>query len=123
MGGAGAVVQLQRDTVEAFTSPVDVGTAAIVTLVRAYTIYDSAGTSSTWYRTRYETSGGAGVSDWSAAFQVGVVGYCSLDDLKQRLQRTGDTTDDELFSEYIDEATDFIRGYIGRDLIDTALIH
>jgi len=121
--GAGAVIQLQRDTVEAFSTPVDVSTTAIVTLVRSYTVYDSVGTSATWYRTRYETAAGAGTSDWSAAFQVGTTGYCDLADVKQRLDRTGDTTDDELFAEYIDEATDYIRGYLGRDLIDTALIH
>jgi len=120
--GAGAVVQLQSSATEAGVYA-DVGTAAIVTLVRSYTIYDSAGGSTTWYRTRYETSAGAGTSDWSTPFQVGAVGYCSLDDVKQRLQRVGDTTDDELFAEYIDEGTDYIRGYIGRDLIDTGLIY
>src|SRR3990167_10795946 len=123
MGGAGAVIQLQRDTVEAFSTPVDVTTVAIVAATRSYITYDSVGTSATWYRTRYETSAGAGVSDWSAAFLPGMVGYCYLDDVKQRIDRTGDTTDDELFSEYIDEATDYIRGYLGRDLIDTALTH
>jgi hypothetical protein len=121
--GAGAVVQLQRDTVEAFSTPADVDTAAIVTQVRAYTIFDPGGGSASWYRTRYETSGGAPTSDWSTPFQVGIVGYCSLDDVKQRLERTGDTTDDELFAEYIDEATDYMSGYIGRSLIDTALTH
>jgi hypothetical protein len=120
--GAGAVVQLQSSATEAGVYA-DVGTAAIVTLIRAYTIFDAAGGSSTWYRTRYETSGGVSTSDWSTSFQVGAVGYCALDDVKQRLQRTGDTTDDELFAEYIDEATDSIRGYLGRDLIDTALTH
>lgn len=121
--GAGAVIQLQRDTVEAFSTPVDVSTTAIVTGTRSYTVYDASGGSTTWYRTRYETAAGSGTSDWSAAFQVGTTGYCELDDVKQRLDRTGDTTDDELFAEYIDEATDFLRGYLGRDLIDTALTH
>jgi len=120
--GAGAVVQLQSSATEA-GAYADVGTAAIVTLVRAYTIFDAAGGSTTWYRTRYETSAGAGTSDWSTAFQVGAVGYASLDDVKQRLQRVTDTTDDELFAEYIDQATDYIRGYIGRDLIDTGTVY
>lgn len=120
--GAGAVVQLQSSATEAGTYA-DVTTAAIVTAIRAYTIYDAAGSSTTWYRTRYETSGGTGTSDWSAVFQIGATTYCSLDDVKQRLQRTADTTDDELFAEYINEATDYMRGYIGRDLLDTGLIY
>ena len=119
--GAGAVVQLQSSATEGGVYA-DVGTAAIVDPTRAYTIYDAAGTSSSWYRTRYETSAGAGTSDWSTPFQVGKVTYCELEDVKQRLNRT-DVTDDELFAEYIDEATDYIRGYIGRDLIDTGLIY
>jgi hypothetical protein len=119
--GAGAIVQLQSSATEAGVFA-DVATAAIVTLIRAYTIYDAAGTATTWYRTRYETSAGVATSDWSAAFQVGAGGYCSLDDVKQRLERTTNETD-ELFAEYIDEATDYIRGYIGRDLIDTGLIY
>lgn len=121
--GAGAVIQLQRDTVEAFSTPVDVSTTAIVSGTRSYTVFDSVGTSATWYRTRYETAAGQGTSDWSAAFQVGTTGYCDLDDVKQRLDRTADTTDDELFAEYIDEATDSIKGYLGLDLIDTATSH
>jgi len=121
--GAGAVVQLQRDTVEAFTTPVDVTTVPIVTLTRSYTAYDASGTSSSWYRTRYETSAGAATSDWSIPFQVGAGGYCDLDDVKQRVDRIGDTANDELFSEYIDEATDYIRGYTSREFIDTGLIY
>jgi hypothetical protein len=121
--GAGAVVQLQRATDQAFTTPADVATEPIVSQVRAYTIFDPGGDSSSWYRTRYETSGGVATSDWSTAFQVGIVGYCSLEDVKQRLQRTDDTVDDELFAEYVDEATDFIRGYIGHDLIDTGTVY
>jgi len=117
--GAGAVVQVQRDTVEAFTTPVDVTTVPIVAGVRSYTFYDSAGTSSSWYRYRYETSGGVATSDWSAAFQVGdeQAGLiCSLYDARQALQQynLSDTTQDENILEWIRQVSDFIVGLTGR---------
>lgn len=66
--GAGAVVQIQSGA--ALAGPfADDGTVAIVTNVTSYTHYDSDGTSSTWYRTRYENATGTTVSDWSDPFQ------------------------------------------------------
>jgi len=120
--GAGAVVQIQSATTEdgAFG---DIGTVAVVSQVRAYSFADAAGDESTWYRYRFETSGGVSTSSWLAPFQVGKVGYCDLNDVKQRLDRLTGTADDELFAEYIDEATDYINGHIGRSLIDTGTVY
>jgi hypothetical protein len=91
-------------------------TVPIVTGVRAYTVYDTAGTASTWYRTRYENSGATITSDWSASFQAGdeTAGrLCSLSDVKQRLAIT-DATDDEILAEIIDQVTDEITSVTGR---------
>lgn len=116
--GAGAVIQVQRDTAEAFTTPVDVTTVPIVTAVRSYTFYDSAGTSSSWYRFRYETSAGVGTSDWSTPFQVGdeQAGLlCSLYDVKQRIGLSASNTeDDETILEFIRDVSVDIMGYTGR---------
>ena len=118
MYGAGAVIQLQTAATEAGAFS-DVGTVAIVSGTTSYTTYHTAGTATSWYRTRYENVAETVVSAWSDAFLAVGFGYCSLLDVKQRLQRSADILDDELFAQYIEEATDFMRGYIGRDLIDT----
>jgi hypothetical protein len=119
--GPGAVIQLQRATDEAFTTPVDVTTAALVAGTRIYVVLDSAGTASTWYRSRYETSGGASMSDWTAAFLPGdeTAGLiCSLYDAKQRILGSAlastDTTLDEEILEYIRQATALIENRTGR---------
>lgn len=87
--GAGAVLQLQRATDEAFTTPVDVTEIAVVAATYVYESWDAAGDSSTWYRWRAENSADTETGDWSAAFQ-GVEpalaarnagSYASLDDL------------------------------------------
>ena len=76
MYGAGAVIRLQWSATAA-GSYADVSgtgstpTIALVTLTDSYTGYDPVGTSSTWYRTRYENAGATRLSDWSAVFQPG----------------------------------------------------
>lgn len=115
MYDTGAVVRVHWCATEsgAYAS---VGTAALVAGTKAYTIYHATGTSSTWYKTRYENSGGTITSDWSPAFQVGgeEAGYlCSLVDVKQRLGIT-DTTDDEWLQEQIVSVTDEIESLTGR---------
>ena len=68
--GAGAIVRLQSSATEggAYSNE---ATAAIVAGTNSYTLYDTDGTSSTWYRTRYENVGATLTSDWSTSFQVG----------------------------------------------------
>jgi len=102
----------------------DVGTAALVSATRSYVLYHVAGTSTTWYRTRYENSAGTNVSDWTPVFQVGGEegGYlCSLADVRQRLGLAAtDTTSDEDLAEFISQVTTDILGHTGREFIGSA---
>lgn len=66
--GAGAVVQVQSAVAEAGPYT-DEGTTPLVAATTSYTYFDTEGTSTTWYRTRYENAAGTTVSDWSSAFQ------------------------------------------------------
>jgi hypothetical protein len=120
---AGAVMRVQSSTTEAgvFADISGTGstpTIAVVTLQRAYTGYDPGGTSSTWYRTRFENAGGTRLSDWTAAFQVGdeTEGLlCSLYDVKQALGSTvAATADDEQIIDDIRAVTRFIESHCGR---------
>lgn len=121
--GSGALIRVQSATTETGTYADLSGlgstpTIPIVTLVRAYTAYDPNGTSSTWYRTRYENAGGSRVSDWSTAFQVGdeTAGLlCSLYDVKQELGNvTPDPQNDEALLEKISQVSTAIMNYTGR---------
>jgi hypothetical protein len=115
--GAGAVIQVQSGAAEAgpFT---DDGTKAIVAGVRAYDYTDADGTSSTWYRTRFENAAGTDVSDWTAARQAGdeTAGLlCSLYDVRQRIGLTASqVTEDENLLEFIRQASAFIEEETGR---------
>ncbi len=117
--GAGAVVQVQSAAAEAgpFT---DDGTVGLVAGTRIHTYFDADGTSSTWYRTRYENAAGTTTSDWSAVFQVGdeTAGLlCSLYDVKQALGKSAsDTAPDEELLDLIRQASDEIIQDTGRQL-------
>jgi len=116
--GAGAVVQVQSAALEAgpFT---DDGTVPLVTAVTSYTHYDLDGTTTTWYRTRYENAAGVVVSEWSDSFlpnQSSALGqYVTPAALKLRLGITG-TANDLLFDQICDETNQWIESYTGRVL-------
>lgn len=118
MYGAGAIIRLQSATTEA-GAYANESTASLVTGTNAYTLYDADGTSTTWYRSRYENAGGTSVSDWSTAFQVGGEEgglICSLYDVKQRLGILPSvTTSDEEILDLIRAETDEIERVTGRD--------
>lgn len=118
MYDAGAIVRLQSCATQTGTYANE-STAALVAGTRIYTLYDADGTSSTWYRTRYENSGGSSYSDWSPVFQVGgeEAGLiCSLYDVKQRLEYApSDTSHDEEILELIRQVTTEIEYVTGRD--------
>lgn len=123
MYDAGAVVRLHWSATETGVYA-SVGTAALVSGTRSYTIYHATGTGSTWYRTRYENSGGTITSDWSPVFQVGgeEAGYlCSLADVRQRIVglAVADTGPDEDLAEYIRAVSEQIAGYTGREFVGT----
>lgn len=94
-------------------------TLALVSGTTVYTGYDPAGTSSTYYRTRYESSGATRVSDWSDPFQAGgeeAGELCSLYDVKQRLGiAPANTSSDEQLMELIRATTREIERLTGRD--------
>lgn len=102
--GAGAVIQVQSAALAAgpFT---DDGTVPIVTAVTSYTYYDTDGTSSTWYRTRYENAAESIVSDWSSAFQP----RASLVSLADAQARAGESVTQEM----IDGVESWLVGEIG----------
>lgn len=80
--GVGAVIQVQSGA--ARTGPfADDGTVPIVSGTSFYTYYDTDGTTSTWYRTRYENAAETVVSDWSAVFQPATT-LVTLDDAQAR---------------------------------------
>jgi hypothetical protein len=89
--GAGAVVQVQSGAVQAGPF-VDDGTVAIVSGTTSYIHFDTDGTTSTWYRTRYENAAGTTVSEWSSAFQP----YSSLVSLAEGQARVGDSVTQEM---------------------------
>lgn len=120
--GTAAVLRLQWSATEAgaFADVSGTGstpTSTVLAATRSYTGYDPAGTSSTWYRTRFENTGATRVSDWSAAFQVGdETGglLCSLYDVQQELGITANASNDELILEKITQVSAEIERYCGR---------
>lgn len=121
MYGAGAIVRLQSCATETGVY-VNESSAALVTAVRSYVMYDADGLSTTWYRTRYENSGGTVTSDWSPVFQVGgeEAGYlCSLEDVRQRIVGLASTNTgpNEDLAEFIRAVSEQIIGYTGREFV------
>jgi len=118
----GAVIRVQTSATEAGVYA-DLTTVPLVAGVRAYTYYHVAGTSTTWYRTRYQNAGATVVSDWTDVFQVGgeEAGYlCSLSDVRQRLGlAVTDTASDEDLAEFIEAVTTDILGHTGREFVGT----
>jgi hypothetical protein len=117
MYGAGAIVRLQSSSDNVTFA--NETTAPLVSGTRVYALYDTDGTSSTWYRSRYENAGGTLLSDWSAAFQVGGEEggqICSLYDVKQRLGIDPSvTSSDEDILELIAAVTVEVESITGRD--------
>jgi hypothetical protein len=118
MYGAGAIVRLESSASEA-GAYASVVTAALVTTTNLYTLYDSAGSTSTWYRTRYENAGGSSFSDYSAAFQAGAEEgsfLCSLNDVEERLFGSAavSVNEEETLLDIISEVSSAIEHATGR---------
>src|SRR3972149_4831582 len=79
-----AIVRLQSGATET-GSYTNEATATLVAGTKIYTLYDANGTTTTWYRTRYENQAGTNVSARSGVFRTGATGICDLLDRKQRL--------------------------------------
>lgn len=119
---AGALVRLQTSATETGTFADVSGTGstpsiALIATIRGYTGFDPNGTSSSWYRTRYESATASRVSDWSAAFQVGdeTAGLlCSIYDVEQEYGSALSANDRENVIEKIRQVTVAIEGVTGR---------
>lgn len=126
MYGAAAVIRVQWSATAGGTYADLSGTGSdptvpLVAGVRDYYADDPSGTSTRWYRSRYENAGGTILSDWSAVFQAGAetgTWLCTIGQVKARLFPAGptDTTDDGLIAELIEQISDWIGGYTGRIL-------
>ena len=89
--GAGALVYTYSASSEA-GSYSQIDTEAIVSGTEQYEIWDSSGTSSTWYKSRFGNAAASLFSDYSAAFQGSSLGaYATLDDLLETLSLGGAT--------------------------------
>lgn len=120
--GTGALIRIQSSATETgtYANLAGVGSTPTIALVagtRIHTGYDPAGTSSTWYRTRFESSDALRLSDWSAVFQVGSKEaglICSLDDVTNRLAGTASANDRELLLEFIRQTGREFQNWTGR---------
>lgn len=76
---AGALVRIESATTETGTYT-ELGTVAVVALTYQYEYAHAAGTTASWYKTRYSNAGATVFSDYSDAFQSGASSYATLDD-------------------------------------------
>jgi hypothetical protein len=114
--GAAAKVRLERATTSAFADATEVATATIVSGQSQYEFWDSGGSASSWYRSRYSATGGAPFSEYSDGFQPGAPStYASLDDLREMLRVPDDSRDNQLVDR-LREVTRAINGELGFDL-------
>lgn len=75
----------------------DVTSTTIVSGTEQYELTDSAGTSSTWYKTQVGNSAGSTRGSLSDAFRAtSLVAYATLDDLRETLALGANTTHDNL---------------------------
>lgn len=110
--GAGALVRIQSAIAKTgpfadLASP----TVAVVAGISEYRFVDPAGTTTTWYRDRFENAGGSEVSAWSDPF-LGAARpyYLSLEDLKALVSTT---LSDEALLILLDAAREEIVRYAG----------
>ena len=94
--GVGAKLYLLSASSEA-GSYSDVTSTAIVSGTEQYELTDSAGTSSTWYKTQVGNSAGSTRGSLSSAFRAtSLVAYATLDDLRETLALGTNTAYDNL---------------------------
>lgn len=99
---ANASYRLDRDTTAAFAAPTEVTTATLTTGVERYEVWDSSGTSDSWYRFRIEDDANNALSAYSTPFQVlSPQPIATLASVKQRLGTGASTTDDDVLDDVI----------------------
>lgn len=112
--GAGARIEIQRDTTSAFGAPTSLSNVTLIATQTQYEIYDAAGVDGNWYRTRLTTSTGTQPSVW-AVFQAGAItAYVTLDDLRENLSLPDDSQDN-LLSDLLVQASAYLDEKCRRD--------
>ena len=110
---ANARFRLDRDTTAAFASSTEVVTTVLTSGTERYEVFDTSGTSTSWYRWRIEDAADVALSAWSVGWQVlESRPIATLADVKQRLGTTSATDDDMLVS-IIGGVNDAFTAYIG----------
>lgn len=90
--GAGALIDLERSTTEA-GAYASVTTKLVVTETYSYEINDPAGTTSSWYRSRFRNAAGTVFSEYGRPWSYSAPrAYASLDDLMMTMSQTLDDT-------------------------------
>ena len=112
--GAGAKVYLLSSTTEdgTYTSAVS---EALVSGTEQYELYDTAGSSTTWYKAQFGSSDGTELSSESDAFQTGqLAAYASLDDLREVLALGSNTAYDNMLADLLTDVSDDLDGVCQR---------
>lgn len=120
--GAGAKLRLEHSVTGGGSGFTEVTTATIVSGTTIYVLDHPTGATGDWYRHRYSTTTPTlpeHYSAYSAEYQGGVdAGLCALADVRQRLGiGPTATADDELLLELIEQVTDEILSYTGRQFV------
>jgi hypothetical protein len=112
--GAGALVRVERSATGGGAGFAEIGTLAVVATDLAATYYDTTGTTTHWYRTRYSDAAGAVLSEYGPEFQVGgPLPYTNYGAVKARLGIT-DTTDDDILQVLCEQVNQWLEGRLGR---------
>jgi hypothetical protein len=112
--GAGALVSVERSDTGGGAGYSVIGTVAITATDLAATYYDTTGSTTHWYRTRYSNAGGSILSEYGPEFQVGgPLPYATFAAVKARLGVT-DTTDDDLLQGYCEQVNSWLEKKLGR---------
>lgn len=116
--GSGALIRLERDTVEAMTSASEVTTVAVDAAKTEYEYRDQTGVDGThWYRTRFSTASPSVAADYSGYSDPWLAGayggeLVTLETAKAYLGVTG-TASDGILGTFVGWVNEFTESYIG----------
>lgn len=119
--GAGALIRVERDTSSSMSGAVEITTVALVSGTERYEYWDTTGTSSHYYRTRFSKAAPSVATDYSsysAVFQAGqVTTYATLDDVRAALNLGNDTSKDAYLQDLLLSAKELIDHRCGRSFV------
>jgi len=114
--GTGALARVESSATGGGVGFSELGTVAVVAGAMAATYYHSAGTTTTWYRTRYSNSTDTLRSEYGAEFQSeGVVAYATVSDFTSTFEVAPASARLERIAETLEEASSLLDGAIGFD--------